>query len=178
MQNDIKEVLVSTEQIKNICKELGQTISKDYEGKCPVLIGLLKGCEPFMSNLVQNIDVYCRLDYMRVSSYDGGTSSTGNIVIKSDISTDVSGKDVIIIDDIIDSGRSTLMVKNLLEQRGAKSVEICALLDKPEGRVVQIEAKYIGTTIPNEFVIGYGLDYNELYRNLPYIGVLKEEIYK
>lgn len=178
MQNDIKEVLVSTEQIKNICKELGQKISNDYEGRCPVLIGLLKGCEPFMSNLVQNIDVYCRLDYMRVSSYEGGTSSTGNILIKSDISTDVSGKDIIIIDDIIDSGRSALMVKNLLEQRGAKSVEICALLDKPEGRVVHVDVKYIGTRIPNEFVIGYGLDYNELYRNLPYIGVLKEEIYK
>ncbi len=177
MKNDIKKVLVSESEIQDICKRLGKEISDDYAGKCPILIGLLKGCEPFMSDLCKNITVHAKLDYMRVSSYVG-TGSTGNIEIKSDVTTDVRGQDVIIIDDIVDTGRTTLLIKNLFEQRGASSVEVCCLLDKPEGRVVEVDVKYIGGYVPNEFVVGYGLDYNELYRNLPFIGVLKEEMYK
>lgn len=177
MENDIKKILVSEKEIQDICKRLGKEISNDYAGKCPILIGLLKGCEPFMSDLCKNITTHCKLEYMRVSSY-AGTGSTGNIEIKSDVAIDVRGKDVIIIDDIVDTGRTTLLIKNLFEQRGANSVEVCCLLDKPEGRVVEVEVKYIGGYVPNEFVVGYGLDYNELYRNLPFIGVLKEEMYK
>lgn len=176
LNNDIKKVLVTEDDIMKICTTLGKQITKDYYSKDLVLIGLLKGCEPFFSDLAKKIETYCQLDFMKVSSYEG-TSSTGNIIIKNDISLDIKDKHVILVDDIIDTGKTCLYIKTLLEQRGAKSVELCCLLDKPEGRLVNIESKYVGTTIPNEFVVGYGLDYNELYRNLPYIGVLKEEIY-
>lgn len=177
MNNDIKKILVSEEEIQDICQKLGKQITEDYDGKYPILIGLLKGCEPFFSDLSKNIKTYCSIDYMRVSSYEG-TASTGNVQIKADISLDIKGRDVIIVDDIVDTGKTCLYIKNLLLQRGAKSVELCCLLDKPEGRVVDVDVKYIGGCVPNEFVVGYGLDYNELYRNLPYIGVLKEEVYK
>lgn len=177
MINDIEKVVLSTEKIQGICKQLGNRISKDYEGKNPLFIGLLKGCEPFISDLLKYVDIYCEVDYMKVSSYEG-TESSGHIIIKSDINTDLSGRDIIVVDDIVDTGRTTLYIKELLQKRGAKSVSICCLLDKPEGRVVDVAVEYIGENIPKEFVVGYGLDYNERYRNLPYIGVLKEEIYR
>lgn len=177
MINDIEKVVLSTERIQGICKQLGNRISKDYEGRNPLFIGLLKGCEPFISDLLKYVDIYCEVDYMKVSSYEG-TESSGHIIIKSDINTDLSGRDIIVVDDIVDTGRTTLYIKELLQKRGAKSVSICCLLDKPEGRVVDVAVEYIGENIPKEFVVGYGLDYNERYRNLPYIGVLKEEIYR
>ena len=176
MINDIKKISLSVEQIENICKRLGQQISKDYEGKEPVFIGLLKGCNPFMMDLLKEVTIRCSLDYLDVSSYNG-TASTGVVVLHKDFRTDVKGKDVIIIDDILDSGRTLQEVKKLILKRGAKSIKLCVLLDKPVGRVVDFEGDFVGGLVPNEFVVGYGIDNNEKYRNLPIIGVLKEEIY-
>lgn len=177
MQNDIEKILISKEELENITKKLGEQISLDFKGKTPVFIGLLKGCNPFLTDLLKNVTIPCEVDYMKVSSYLG-TESSGNITIVNDVTTNVKGRNVIIVDDIVDTGRTTSLIKSLFEQRDAASVTICCMLDKPEGRVVDVDVKYIGSTIPNLFVVGYGLDYNELYRNLPYIGVLKNEIYK
>lgn len=177
MLNDVEKVLIPAEEIKACCKRLGEQISKDYDGKNPIVIGLLKGCEPFMSDLIQNITCYIRTDYMDVSSYFG-TNSTGNVIIKKDLDEDVAGQDVIIVDDIIDSGATLCDIINLLKGRGAKSVVSCVLLTKNTKRKYDVNVQYVGTEVPNEFVVGYGLDYNEAYRNLPFIGVLKEEIYK
>ena len=129
-----------------------------------------------MGDLLKNVSIYCDVEYMRVKSYDGKNSS-GEIILTKDIEIDAENRDIIVVDDILDTGRTALYVKSLLEQRGAASVEVCCLLDKPDGRMVDINAKYIGGFVPNEFVVGYGLDYNETYRNLPYIGILKNEIY-
>ncbi len=176
MINDIKKISVSEDKIQSILTRLGNQITKDYKDKEPLFIGLLKGCNPFMVDLMKHIDLYCTLDYLDVSSY-AGTKSTGNVRINHDLNTNVERKDIIVIDDILDTGRTLLAVVSLLKARGAKSVKLCVLLDKPEGRVAAIEADYVGDLVPNEFVVGYGLDYNEKYRNLPYIGVLKEEVY-
>lgn len=176
MHKDICKVLVSEEQLKEITCRLGRQISLDFKDSTPIFIGLLKGCNPFIADLLKQVSIPCEVDYMRVSSYVG-TESRGDINIICDVSLNVKGRDVIIVDDICDTGRTTSLIKNLFIQRDAKSVTLCCLLDKPEGRIVDIDVKYIGTTVPNEFVVGYGLDYNELYRNLPYIGVLKKEIY-
>ncbi len=175
MHNDIKKISVSEKNIKSIVEELGSKISKDFSGKNPMFLGLLKGCIPFMSDLLKHVTIDCTIDYMKVSSYDG-TSSTGNIVVKS-VMPMVEGKDIILVDDILDTGRTLDAVRKLLIKNGAKSVTLCVLLDKPEGRVVDITPAYVGGLVPNEFVVGYGLDYNEKYRNLPYIGVLKGEVY-
>ncbi len=177
MTNDIKKIIVSAKEIDNICERLGKEITNDYQGKKPLFVGLLKGCQPFMSDLLKYVDLYCEIDYMKVSSYSG-TESTGNIIIKNDISTPLNGKDVIIVDDIVDTGKTTKYIQDLFFLRKANSVKVCTLLDKPEGRIVDINVDYVGGFVPNEFVVGYGLDYNESYRNMPYIGVLKEEIYK
>lgn len=176
MVNDIKKVSLTEEKIGELVKNLGEQITKDYQDKEPVFVGLLKGCNPFMMDLLKQVKTYCSVEYMDVSSYKG-TSSTGKLVINQDLKTDIAGKDVIIVDDILDTGRTLLEVKKLLTSRGAKSIKLCVLLNKPEGRLVPIEADYVGDLVPNEFVVGYGLDYNERYRNLPFIGVLKEEIY-
>lgn len=176
MINDIKKVSVSEEKINEIVERLGKQITEDYKGKMPIFIGLLKGCNPFLMDLLKHVDLHCSLDYMDVSSYSG-TNSTGNIKILYDAQVDVEGKDIIIVDDILDTGRTLQKVVDLFQHRKAKSIRLCVLLDKPEGRKVDIKADYVGGLVPNEFVVGYGLDYNEMYRNLPYIGVLKEEIY-
>ena len=175
MFNDIERVSVSKEEIEKIVKRLGSEISKDYQDKNPLIIGLLKGTIFFMVDLLKNIDIKCTLDFMKASSYSG-TSSTGNVMIKGDI-PEVDGRHVILIDDILDTGRTIKSVKELFESRNALSVKVCVLLNKPEGRVVDIEADYVGGLVENEFVVGYGLDYDEQYRNLPYIGVLKREVY-
>ena len=176
MVNDIKKVCVSEAQIQAMVQRLGKQITEDYAGKEPMFVGLLKGCNPFMMDLLKNVSIYCTLDYMDVSSYSG-TSSTGSVKIIHDLRSSVVGKDIIVVDDILDTGKTLYEIKTLLKDRGAKSVNLCVLLDKPEGRKVDIEADYVGDLVPNEFVVGYGLDYNERYRNLPYIGVLKEEVY-
>ena len=173
LENDIKKILISHDEIVTAARELGQKLTKDYQGKNPILVGILKGSVPFMAELIKHIDTHIELD----SSYHGGTSSTGVINIIKDMDQDIKGRDILFVEDIIDTGKTLKSLKELFEGRQPASVKIATLLDKPEGRLVEIEADYTCFTIPNEFVVGYGLDYDENYRNLPYIGVLKEEVY-
>ncbi|MEE0966472.1 MAG: hypoxanthine phosphoribosyltransferase [Bacilli bacterium] len=175
MHKDVKEILLTHEEITAKCKELGAAISKDYTNKEVILVGLLKGSIPFLAELSKYIDLDVTFDYMDVSSYEGAHS--GSIAIKKDIDQDVKGKEVLIVEDILDTGKTLTTVKAMLLEQGAKSVEIATMLDKKEGRLLPIEAKYVGFSIPNAFVIGFGLDYDEKYRNLPYVGILKEEVY-
>lgn len=178
LEKDIQEVLVTDEQIATRSKELGQQLTKDYEGKNPLVIGILKGAIPFMAALVKEIDVYLEMDFMDVSSYGNATISSGEVKIVKDLDTNVEGRDILIVEDIIDSGRTLAYLVDLFKYRKANSVKIVTLLDKPEGRVVDIDVDYVGFDVPNEFVVGFGLDYAEAYRNLPYIGVLKPEVYQ
>ncbi len=178
LEKDIEKVLVSEAEIQEIAKRLGTQITLDYSGRKPIIIGLLKGCMPFMTELIKNIDLYCEIDLMGVASYHGGVSSTGDVKITKDLDTPVLGRDVIIAEDIVDTAKTIDIVRKLLLYRGAKSVEVVTLLNKPSGRVISFEPKYIGKTIPKEFVVGFGLDYEEMYRNLPYVGVLKQSVYK
>ena len=174
----VKKVLVSEEEIAEITKRLGKIISTDYAGKELVLVGMLKGAMPFMMDLAKNITLPLEMDFIQTSSYHGGTSSSTAVMFKKDIDTNVLDKHVLLVDDVVDTAKTITKVLEIFKGRGAASIELCCLLDKPEGRVVPYEAKYVGKAIPNEFVIGYGLDYNELYRNLPYVGVVKDEVYK
>jgi len=178
LEKDIEKVLVSETEILEITKRLGAQITIDYQGRQPIIIGLLKGCMPFMAELIKNIDLYCEIDLMGVASYHGGVSSTGDVKITKDLDTPVLGRDVIIAEDIVDTAKTIDIVRKLLLYRGAKSVEVVTLLNKPSGRIISFEPKYIGKTIPKEFVVGFGLDYEEKYRNLPYVGVLKQSVYK
>lgn len=177
MHEDIQKILVSEEEIDAISKRLGKQLSDEYRGKYPIVVGLLKGCVPFMGKLITEMDIHVELGFMDVSSYHGGIESSGDIKIKKDLDVPVQGRDVIIAEDIVDTGRTIRVVMDLLLYRGANSVSVVTLLDKPEGRVVTLDPEYIGVTIPKEFVVGYGLDYDEKYRNLPYVGVLKPEVY-
>lgn len=177
LEQDIKKILISHDEIVIAARELGQKLTKDYQGKNPILVGILKGSVPFMAELIKHIDTHIELDFMLVSSYHGGTSSSGVINIIKDMDQDIKGRDILFVEDIIDTGKTLKSLKELFEGRQPASVKIATLLDKPEGRLVEIEADYTCFTIPNEFVVGYGLDYEENYRNLPYIGVLKEEVY-
>ncbi|HEU3529976.1 TPA: hypoxanthine phosphoribosyltransferase [Streptococcus pneumoniae] len=177
LENDIKKVLVSHDEITEAAKKLGAQLTKDYAGKNPILVGILKGSIPFMAELVKHIDTHIEMDFMMVSSYHGGTANSGVINIKQDVTQDIKGRHVLFVEDIIDTGQTLKNLRDMFKEREAASVKIATLLDKPEGRVVEIEADYTCFTIPNEFVVGYGLDYKENYRNLPYIGVLKEEVY-
>ena len=177
LEKDIKKVLFSQEDIVAKTKELGQQLTEDYAGKNPLLVCVLKGAVPFMAELIKHIDTHIEMDFMVVSSYGGGTVSSGEVKILKDVDTNVEGRDIIFIEDIIDTGQTLKNLRDMFIEREAASVNIATLLDKPEGRVVEIEADYTCFTIPNEFVVGYGLDYKENYRNLPYVGVLKEEVY-
>ena len=177
LEKDIKKVMISHDEIVDAAKKLGAQLTKDYQDKNPILVGVLKGSVPFMAELIKHIDTHVELDFMVVSSYHGGTSSSGVINIKKDVDQDVSGRHVLFIEDIIDTGQTVKNLRDMFKDRNVASVKIATLLDKPEGRVVEIEADYTCFTIPNEFVVGYGLDYNENYRNIPYVGVLKEEVY-
>lgn len=174
----VKKVLVSEEEIAEITKRLGEKISADYAGKQLVLVGMLKGAMPFMMDLAKNIKLPMEMDFIQTSSYHGGTSSSTAVIFKKDIDTNVLDKHVLLVDDVVDTAKTITKVLEIFKGRGAASIELCCLLDKPKGRVVPYEAKYVGKVIPNEFVIGYGLDYDELYRNLPYVGVVKDEVYK
>ena len=174
----VKYVLVSEEEILEITKKLGEKISADYAGKQLVLVGMLKGAMPFMMELAKRITLPLEMDFIQTSSYHGGTSSSTAVMFKKDIETNVVDKHVLLVDDVVDTAKTITKVLEIFKGRGAASIELCCLLDKPEGRVVPYEAKYVGKVIPNEFVIGYGLDYNELYRNLPYVAVVKDEVYK
>ncbi|WP_066185595.1 MULTISPECIES: hypoxanthine phosphoribosyltransferase [Gracilibacillus] len=177
MHNEIKETLISEQQIQEKCKEIGAQLTKEYEGKFPLAIGILKGALPFMSDILRRIDGHLEMDFMDVSSYGNETRSSGEVKIVKDLDTKVEGRDILIIEDIIDSGLTLSYLVDLFKYRKAKSIKIVTLLDKPEGRTVDIKADIVGFQVPNEFVVGYGLDYQERYRNLPYIGVLKPEIY-
>ncbi len=172
----IEKVLVSEEEIIEKSKELGEILTKEYEGKNPLVLGILRGSVPFLAELIKHIDCHLETDFMTVSSYHGGTKSSGEVKLILDVDTAVKGREILIVEDIIDTGRTLKYLKELLEHRGA-NVKIVTLLDKPEGRIVEIKPDYSGFTIPNEFVVGFGLDYEENYRNLPYVGVLKPEVY-
>ena len=177
LEQDIKKILISHDEIVTAARELGQKLTEDYQGKNPILLVILKGSFPFMSEFIKHIYTHIELDCMLVSIYHGGTSSSGVINIIKDMDQDIKGRDILFVEDIIDTGKTLKSLKELFEGRQPASVKIATLLDKPEGRLVEIEADYTCFTIPNEFVVGYGLDYDENYRNLPYIGVLKEEVY-
>ncbi|WP_068505552.1 hypoxanthine phosphoribosyltransferase [Paenibacillus kribbensis] len=177
MQNDIQEVLISEEEIQSKIKELGAQLSVKYEGKNPLVICVLKGAFIFMADLVKSITVPLELDFMAVSSYGVSTKSSGVVKIIKDLDASVEGRDVLIVEDIIDSGLTLTHLIELLKNRNAKSVCVVTLFDKPARRSVNLEADYTGFTLPDAFVVGYGLDYAEHYRNLPYIGILKPEIY-
>ncbi len=178
LDKDIERVLVSQEEIQAISKRLGKRITEDYQGKNLIVVGLLKGCMPFMAELMKHLDLYCEIELMGVQSYHGGTASSGDVKITRDLDIPVKDRHVLIAEDIVDTGKTISVIKELLKYRGAESVEVVTLLDKPEGREVDLNPKYVGVTIPKEFVVGFGLDYKELYRNLPYVGILKEKIYK
>ncbi|EOI6516695.1 hypoxanthine phosphoribosyltransferase [Enterococcus faecium] len=178
LEKDIERILISQEEIQVRCKELGKELTEFYQNTNPLVVGVLKGAVPFMADIVRSIDTYLELDFMDVSSYGNATVSSGEVKIVKDLDTNVEGRDLLIVEDIIDSGRTLAYLVDLFKYRKAKSVKIVTLLDKPEGRVVNIEADYVGFNVPNEFVVGYGLDYAEAYRNLPYIGVLKPTVYQ
>ncbi|MFP3324766.1 hypoxanthine phosphoribosyltransferase [Planococcus sp. SIMBA_160] len=177
LQKDIKEVLISEEQLQEKARELGDTLTRDYEGKYPLAIGVLKGAMPFMGDLMKRFDGYVEMDFMDVSSYGNATVSSGEVKIVKDLNASVEGRDLLIIEDIIDSGLTLSYLVDLFKYRKANSIKIVTLLDKPTGRKVDLKADYIGFEVPDAFVVGYGLDYAEKYRNLPYIGILKPAVY-
>ncbi len=178
MHKDIQEVLLSEEQIKARIAQLGQELMQEYADKNPIFVGVLKGVVVFYADMIRAFHAPCQLDFMWISSYEG-TQSTGNIRVRQDVSEDLKGRHVVILEDILDTGRSLQFVCQHLRSKGVASLKVCTLLDKPEGRLpdVQMEADYVGFAIPNAFVVGYGLDFNEQYRNLPYVGILKPEAY-
>lgn len=178
MHNDIKEILFSKEELRKKVEELGKQITKDYQGKDLVCICILKGAIHFMSDIIREIDLPLQIDFMAVSSYGSSTESSGVVRILKDLDCSVEGRDVLILEDIVDTGLTLQYLTKNLKNRKANSVKICTLLNKPERRTADIAPEYFGYTIPDAFVVGYGLDFAEKYRNLPYIGVLKEETYK
>ena len=177
LQKDIEEVLISEEQLQEKIADLGAQLTEDYQDKFPLLIGVLKGAMPFMTDLMKRMDTYVEIDFMDVSSYGNATVSSGEVKILKDLNTSVEGRDIVIIEDIIDSGLTLSYLVELFKHRKAKSIKIVTLLDKPTGRKVDLKADYVGFDVPDAFVVGYGLDYAERYRNLPYIGVLKKSVY-
>lgn len=177
MHKDCEKILLSEEKLNKIVKDLAARISEDYKGKKLLLVGLLKGSVVFMADLMKELTVDCKIDFICVSSYGNETESSGRVNLIKDVSQPVEGMDVLIVEDIIDSGNTLAFILKYFEAKGVSSVKICTLLSKPERRVVHIPVDYIGAEIPDEFVIGYGLDYAENYRNLPYVGILKRSVY-
>lgn len=177
LNNDILKVLLTEEELKAKCAEMGAQITKDYQGKNLLLVTVLKGAVVYLADLMRNIDLPCAIDFMVVSSYGSGTQTSGVVKIVKDLDQDLAGKDILIVEDILDSGVTLDYLKGLLQSRNPASIRIATLLDKPERRKVDLQADYIGYRVPDEFVVGYGLDYAEKYRNLPYVGVLKPEVY-
>ena len=177
MREDIKEILFTQEDLKAITKELGEKVTRDYKDKKLYLVTILKGAVVFLTDFMRNVDLPCEVDFMVVSSYGSGVTSSGNVKIIKDLDVPLEDKDILIVEDILDSGNTLKFVVDMIKKRHPKSVEVCALLDNPSRRIADIQAKYVGREIPDEFVVGYGLDYDEKYRNLPYLGVLKPEVY-
>lgn len=178
LKDDIERVLISEEVLQKRVRELGAQISADYAGKEPLLVSILRGSFIFMADLTRYIDCFCRVDFMAVSSYGSGTESSGQVKIVKDLTDSIEGKDVIVVEDILDSGNTLHYLFQLLKARHPASIRLVTLLDKPSRRTKPITADYVGFEVPDEFVVGYGLDYDELYRNLPYIGVLKPRVYE
>ena len=177
MRDDIDHILISEADLQKRVAELGAQISADYAGKAPLLVSVLRGSYIFMADLTRSIDCFCRVDFMAVSSYGAGTVSSGQVEIKKDLSDSIEGRDLIIVEDILDSGNTLYYLMDVLRARKPASIRICALMDKPERRTKPITADYAGFTIPDAFIVGYGLDYAERYRNLPYVGVLRPSVY-
>ena len=179
MKNDMKQILLTEEQIQSKVKELAKILSEEYADKDPVIIGVLKGVVIFFADMVRNIDIPCQIDFMSIASYSG-TTSTGRTEIRKDVSVDIKDRHVVILEDIFDTGTSLEFTVNHLLNKQPASLKVCTFLDKPERRRpgITVKPEYVGYTIPNEFVVGYGLDFNEHYRNLPYIGILKPEVYE
>ena len=178
MKNDVAKILFSREEIAEKVKYLANQIKCAYGDKNPLILCILKGSLIFTADIVRELDFPCTIDFMQVSSYGSGAETTGKLVVKKDIDTDIVGRDVIVVEDILDTGVTLSNLLPELERRGAASVKLCVLLNKPERRIAEVHADYVGFEIENEFVVGYGLDYDEKYRNLPYIGILKREIYE
>ena len=178
MERDIQQILISEEEIQNKVRELGQILTEEYKDKNPVVVGVLKGVVAFYADMIRQIKCPCQLDFMWISSYSG-TNSKG-MTVRQDVTADITGRHVLILEDIYDTGNSLTFTYNHLLSKNPASLKICTLLDKPERRKegITLQADYVGFTVPNEFVVGYGLDYNEKYRNLPYVGILKPEAYQ
>ena len=177
MKEDVLRVLLSEDEIREKVRELGGKITADFKNSNLMLVTVLKGAVVFLADLMRQIDVPAEIDFMVVSSYGSGVKSSGVVKIVKDLDVPLAGKDILIVEDILDSGLTLSYIKELLESRGPRSIRIATLLDKPSRRKVDLQADYIGFSVPDEFVIGYGLDYDEKYRNLPYIGILKPEVY-
>ena len=178
LNDDILKVLYSEEELKAKCAEMGAQITRDYAGKNLLLVTVLKGAVVYFTDLMRAIDLPCTIDFMIVSSYGSGVKTSGVVKIVKDLDTDLTGKDLLIVEDILDTGLTLSYLKGMLAARNPASIRIATLLDKPDRRKADIQADYIGYRVPDEFVVGYGLDYDEKYRNLPYVGVLKPEIYE
>ena len=178
MEKDIKEILLSEDVIQKKVKELAEKISSDYKGKELLVVGVLKGSVLFTSDLIKNIKIPCQIDFMAVSSYGNSSETSGIVRILKDLDHEAAGKDILIVEDIVDSGVTLHYLLDYLRGRKANSVEIASLLTKPARRKVELDVKYIGFEVPDEFLVGYGLDYAERYRNLPYVGILKREVYE
>ena len=177
MHQDVEQILYTEEELRRRVKELGWQITADYAGREPLLISVLRGSYIFMADLTRSINLDLTVDFMSVSSYGAGTVSSGQVEIKKDLSASIEGKDLIIVEDILDSGNTLYYLMDVLRARKPASIRLCTLMDKPERRSRPIKADYVGFTIPDAFIVGYGLDYAEKYRNLPYVGVLKPSVY-
>lgn len=177
MNNDIEQVLYTQEQVNSRLDELAKQLTAKYQDECPLIVSVMTGALVFTSDMLKRLPFKLNLDYVDVSSYANGSQSAGQVKLIQDLSSDIKGRPVIIMEDIIDTGHTLKYLADLLQDRGAKSIEICALLDKPDRREVNVEADYVGFKVPDEFIVGYGLDYSGFYRNLPYIGILKRSVY-
>ena len=178
MRNEVAEILYTEDQLAEIVARMGRQISEDYRDKNLFMISVLKGSLIFMADLMRAVTIPCSIDFLSVSSYGAGTTTTGAVRILKDLDDSLEGKDLLIVEDILDSGVTLSFLMKNLSARNPRSIRLCTLLDKPERRKVDIHADYVGAQVPDEFIVGYGLDYAEKYRNLPYIGVLKPEIYQ
>ncbi len=177
MMQDIEKILVTAEEIDLRVTEIAKELSKDYEGKNPLFVGVLKGVIPFFAKLVNEVTIPCQMDFMSVTSFEGGTESTGKLTFRKDVDYDIAGRHVVILEDIIDSAHTLQYITQLFQQRNPASLKVCTLLDKPSGRKVDFDADYTCFTIPDGFVVGFGLDYDDYYRNLPCVGILKPQVY-
>lgn len=178
LDQDIERVLFPEAELKQRVKSLAEEINRDYAGKSPMLVSVLRGSFIFMADLVRGITLPCTVDFLAVSSYGRGTKSSGQVQITKDLSEDISGCDILVVEDILDSGNTLSYLLRLLQARHPASIRLCTLLDKPSRRTKPVQADYTGFSIPDHFVVGYGLDYAEKYRNLPYIGILKPSVYQ